>query len=848
VIRLPVKVDVLAHLYRARLTVHPVQELLALSGVAAGVALLFAVLVANNSATGSVEQLSRGITGRATLEVAARDPSGMNQRVLHQISVLPTVAEAAPLVERRGVIVGPKGEETVDLIGADPSLVTLGGSLLANFRGVGLRNSLALPARVASEIGARAGNALLVRIGGAVRRVQAGTILGPDQIQALADSPFVVSSLVYAQQLTGMRGRISRVLVAPADSARAFEGDLRRVAGPTLDVRPADTEAHLVEQAAGPDNQLTATFAAISAIVGMMLAFNAMLLTMPERRRFVALLRLQGFTRGGVMAVLAFDALVLGVVASMLGLMVGDLLSRTLFREVPGYLQFAFTIGTQRIVNLQTAALAFGVGIAATLVATGRPILDLYSRRPVDAAFTEDLGSRPPRPFPVRRLLPIAGLALIAITMLVVQLAPGATILAVGALAVAMSLTIPTVLSGVLRAVDALSFRLPRRGGLLGISISELRATATRSIALVATAAIAAFGSVALDGSRRDLLRGLDQNFAGNLHTADLWVAPSGDANTVFSQPFHAPRRLSHPNARLGISAVRIFHADMLDLSDRRVWVNARPPNERTMIAPGELVSGNLASATGELRSHGWAAVSTAIAREKHLRIGQPFSLPTPTGTSMFRLAAIITNLGWPPGAIVMDAADYRRAWRTSEPTGLELDVSPGISPNVTKAAVQRALGPYSALSVQTASERTAAARRIARQALGRLTEITALVLIAAIAAVAAALAAALWQRRTRLAALRSQGFGYAQLWRGLLVEAGLLVAIGSALGAAIGLYGQLLLTRWFRLTTGFPALYSPAGLSALAMLGLIAVMTLLVAAIPGYLAARADPRLSFQE
>jgi putative ABC transport system permease protein len=679
--------------------------------------------------------------------------------------------------------------------------------------------------------------------------VQVDTVLGADQIHALAQSPFAVASLAYAQELTGMRGRITRVLVAPAKGrAHQLAGDLRQVAGPGLDVRPSDTEARLVEQAAGPNDQSTGIFAAISAIVGVLLAFNAMLLTMPERRRFVAELRLQGFTRGGVLAVLGFDALVLGVTASLVGLLLGDLLSRSMFQAVPGYLQFAFAIGTQRVVDLQTAALAFAAGIVTTLVAAARPLFDLNSRRPVDAVFTEELGSTPHRSSRARRLALIAGLALVGITTLVVQLAPHATIVGVGALALAMSLMIPSLLRGLLRAVDALSFRLPHGGGLLGISISELGVTATRSIALVATAAIAVFGSVALEGSRRDLLRGLDQSFVTNFGTAELWVTPGGDENFLLSQPFRAPTALLRPNAAMGIAAARVFQADLLDLSHRRVRVIARPPNERTIIPTGELVSGDPATATRELRTHGWAAVSTAIADEQRLRIGSAFALPTPTGSSKFRVAAIIDNVGWAPGAIVINTADYQHSWHTRDPTALELDVAHGVSVSTAKAAAQRALESGSGLKVQTAGEQAAQGRRLARQGLTRLTQISILVLIGAIAALTSAMAGALWQRRPQLAALSAQGFERGHLWRGLLVETGLLVTTGCALGAAFGLYGQFLLTRWLRLSTGFPAPYSLAGPLALAVVALVGVVALAVTAIPGYFAARVPPSVSFQE
>ena len=61
--------------YRRHLRVQPLRELMAIVGVAAGVALLFAVQVAHRSITGSFEEITHGVAGSATLELAARaDP------------------------------------------------------------------------------------------------------------------------------------------------------------------------------------------------------------------------------------------------------------------------------------------------------------------------------------------------------------------------------------------------------------------------------------------------------------------------------------------------------------------------------------------------------------------------------------------------------------------------------------------------------------------------------------------------------------------------------------------------------------------------------------------------------
>lgn len=104
------------------------QELLAGLGVAIGVALVFAVLVANSSITSNAGELVRGIAGSAQLELAARSTDGFSQRVVERVRVLPDVRVASPLLEQRAAVVGPNGRSSVNLVGVDVSIVELNGS------------------------------------------------------------------------------------------------------------------------------------------------------------------------------------------------------------------------------------------------------------------------------------------------------------------------------------------------------------------------------------------------------------------------------------------------------------------------------------------------------------------------------------------------------------------------------------------------------------------------------------------------------------------------------------------------------------------------------------------------
>ncbi len=274
------------------------------------------------------------------------------------------------------------------------------------------------------------------------------------------------------------------------------------------------------------------------------------------------------------------------------------------------------------------------------------------------------------------------------------------------------------------------------------------------------------------------------------------------------------------------------------------MWVSGPPRSQRQLVPQHQLVEGNLTLADRRVRSGGWAVISKAIAAEHGLQIGDYFTLPSPRPTR-FRVAALSTNIGWPPGAIVINARDYEKAWESADASAYEITTAPGARPGVVAAETRQALGASSGLSVQTAGEREARQRTASRQGLSRLTQISLLVLIAAILAMAAAMGNMAWQRRPRLASLKLDGFSDLDVWRTLLLESVLLVGSGCAFGALFGLYGQVLGSRTILSVTGFPVVFSLGVLGAIESFVLVTVVAVTITAVPGYLFARVEPSAS---
>lgn len=839
----PLKLRNVLHLYRVRLRARLLQESFAVVGIAAGVALLFASQIASTSLSSSVGKLNAGIVGGAKLQLTSRSAEGMPETLLAQVRGIEGVKVAAPLLEVEAKASGPKGSESVELVGADPSLVKLKGSLvrqakLSPFAGF---SAVVLPKPVARKIGiTKFGDEVHFEIAGHTAEASLYGQLTEKQIGPLITSPIAVTTLSAAQEMAGYGKTISRILIEPeAGKTAAVRTALTKLAAGTIGVDPADYDERLFSVAAEATNQSTQLFAVISALVGFLFAFNAMLLTVPQRRRLIADLRRDGYTPRAVIAVLLFDAVILGVIACAIGLVLGDELSIHLLHSTPGYLTSAFAIGSSRVVTWQSIVIAAGGGMLAACVAVLSPFKDIVSKDPLAAIATKEGAG-------FRRIgaFALAGVVILGASVAILLAAPQQAVLGMVLLTVSMLLLLPVplglALAGVKRLAPMIVSAVPH------VAVMELRAGYARALAITATGAIAVFGSVAIQAAHGDLLHGLDNAARETNASTDLWVAPAGSYNRLFTAPFK-PSKLAQLRKIEGVKAVRLYRGGLLNIGDRRIWVIAPPVAAKPLVPTSQLLQGDDAQADARLRQGGWVIVSKAIADQLHLHLRQSFTLPSPIPTK-FRVAGISTNIGWAPGAVILNASDYERAWGNDNISAYNVLLKQGALVKTVTEAIHGVLGPHTGLAVQPASTRAAELRAVSRQGLERLSEIATLILAAAVLAMAAAMGAMIWQRRPRLAKLKLEGFSPSELWRTVVVESLILLGAGCVSGALFGLLGQQLLDRALANVINYPVVYSVAGIDALVSLALVTAAAVAIISAPGWFAARVPAGLALQD
>jgi putative ABC transport system permease protein len=833
-------------LYAGRLRRQWLQELLAAAGIATGVMLVFGVLAANTSIKTSAREVANGIAGHAQLQLRSIGPEGFDAHIVRRVRAAPGVQAAAAVLQTHATLRYGGRQVGIDLVGLDDAYTRLGGvtsrpAMFGLFRLPGVYVSASAGDALGLRVGEAPSRPVTIAVRGRARQIPVIGVLGHSEIGALADTRISSTSLERAQRLSGLPDRTTRILVIarPGEEQRARRSLDRIAQVERLQPSTVDDELRALAVATAPNDQSTTLFAAIAAIVGLLLTAMAMLLTVPERRRELARMRIvAGFSARQAAQVLLSQALLLGLVASSVGVIAGYLIARSSAQAPPGYLAFAFPLGSGVDVQAWMVVAAIIGGTSCTCIAAATPLADLQAGRALNAIF--GTASHPGQSIStdVRWRLALGAALLVLGASLMVALWPGMTLLAVGALILATLLAMPAMVAAILAVADQLE-RVDRAPPLV-IPVGALRAAPVRSLALAATCAVAVTGAVAIGGARDDLLHGLDQTeYYG---TADIWISQQGDALGL--EPFRAPSGIE---GIPGVGSVRRYTGGLLDIGDRRSWVVAHPAEDSMMVPPSQVRDGNYATANARLRTGGWVTVSDRIAQEQGISPGGTIALPTPTGPHTYRVAAITTNLGWGPGAIAMSADDYRRDWASDAPTALEVDVEPGASPARVAADIRTALGPSTGLEVKTTPQAVANAAGIVRDGLARLRQISTLLLIAAAAAIAVAMVSTIRDRRPQLAAYAIEGWSRAALWRALMAETAMILLAGCLAGAAAGTYGHYLGGRWLEHTTSFPAPWSWSPDAVLPVCALLAGVALLVTAVPGWFAAQPRGRLAIE-
>jgi putative ABC transport system permease protein len=429
------------------------------------------------------------------------------------------------------------------------------------------------------------------------------------------------------------------------------------------------------------------------------------------------------------------------------------------------------------------------------------------------------------------------GITAFVATIAVALLVPGSSLVAVGALAVGLGFVLAPTVPWLIQRCVGVSIRL--RSPAAYVATIELKAAPMRATAVAATGAIAVYAIVAIGGTLNDIRRGAEAATRDIVGAAPVGILATRLEDDPFPvQQFKPAPALAHLRSVKDVAWTELLQGSFLDAGNRRLLVIAKPPDDPSPVPSSQIIAGSANRSATLLRRGGWAALSATVASERGLHLGDPFVLPTPSGYETFRLAATITNYGWPPGAILMNSRDYTRLWKTKSVTAIRVGLHPGVEAAQGRRVVEEALGG-TGLTARTGRQDEASVRAVTNQGLAQLGQISTLLLISAVLAVVAVMSGSIWQRRGRLATLKRLGMSRGGLVGTIYIETGIVVLLGCTIGAVFGLGAEPLATQYIRESTGFPEIFSPAFRLGFSTLAVSTALAILATGLLGYLVTR---------
>ena len=785
------------------LLAHRVRLVLSTLSVVLGVAFVAGTFVLTDTMTRVFDDLVRG--GAQTVDVLVRsaEPSGadagtgasyygqpaFDAGLLDVVLAVEGVERAEGGVEGYAMIVRPDGEPIVPMgppsLGVSWSPEGGGGARVIGEGGrvPAGRDDVVVDATTAGRHDLEIGDRLDIVFAATPPRTF--TLVGTSSAEGgenLAGATLAEFDMATAQEVLDLGGRYTTINVWAADGTDhgALVDDLAAVLPDDVEAITAadwaDEMMGQIEQALGFITIALGIFAAIALVVGAFIIANTFSITVLQRSREFALLRALGASRRQVVGGVVVEALVVGLLASLLGVAAGTGLAAGLQALLSAF-GMDMPSGSL-VVRPRTVVVAFAVGMSVTVVSSLLPARRAAAAHPVAALRDVSITAyRPSRP----RL--VGGIAALAAAATVVGYAALAgpegggamvglaAVLALGGLAA----TGPSLTRPLLRVLGGSGRHLGTVGRLArGNSMRTPRRTWTTAGAL--TIGLALVGSVAVLAAsmKASVTEALDETLKADV------VLTASNAFTGGTVPALLARDLA---GEPGIGAVSPLRAGPGQVDDAAVLVLAVEPTTWEAVHVTTVLEGTL----GDIAPLGTVAVDADLARREGHRIGDlvPAAFAA-TGETQLRIGAIYEPdevlSGW---LVSVDSSEHYFSW--PQDAAVLVAGAAGSDTATTRASVEVVAATYPAVLVQDQGEyRDAVASQI-DQLLALVTALLAMALIIAVLGIMNTLALSIHERTREIGLLRAVGMTRRQVRRMVRLESVTVALLGATVGLVLG-------------------------------------------------------------
>ena len=391
-----------AWLARAELARTPGRAALSILAIALGLALGYAVHLVNSSALDEFGTAMRQVNGSADLQVRARAGNDFDEQVYERLSASGLIELGSPVIEAEVIL--PGTSDRLRILGLDvlraarvtPALIgrsDRAGEGTEEGAGDGTANAarlfddqaIYLSQHALKVLHRRVGDTLSLPIGGRIANLRiAGSLPG-----APAGSLLGSMEIAGAQWHLNRLGRLSRIDLKLAEGVtpQQAQRDLPAVLGDTVQLISEDNEMNRAGDLSRAYRINLDMLALMALFTGAYLVYATQSLSVARRRAQLALLRVLGVSRAGLLQQILVEGAVLGAIGAALGLAAGTLLARTALSVLGGDLGGGYFQNSQPQLNWTPGAalVFFLLGLSAALLGSLLPAREAARAQPAVA-------------------------------------------------------------------------------------------------------------------------------------------------------------------------------------------------------------------------------------------------------------------------------------------------------------------------------------------------------------------------------------------------------------------------------------------------------------------------------
>ena len=738
------------------------------------------------------------ITGKAAFDLGQTGTTTappFSESVLAEVKALPDVSAAIGGVGGEAQLIGKNGKAIV--FGGAPNLGFSVDPTQSEFNSLTLASGVwprdgevVIDTATASKKKLAAGQEIGVQAEGPVEQFRISGLVKFGAVDTIGGATLAGFNLPTAQRLFGKAGKLDQIRVAAnAGVAPAkLVSEIQPLLPPGAQVKSGDTQAQSDSQDTNSFISILQTFllafGGIALFVGAFVIANSLSITIAQRTREFATLRTLGASRRQVLNSVIVEALVMGILASVVGLFLGLALGKGLFSLFDAV---GFTLPNNGLtVQTRTIVVALAVGILVTLLASLRPAMRA-TRVPPIAAVREG-ATLPDGRFHRFRGVGAAATALVGLAALLyglfgsgldtkgvlISIGIGALLIFIGVALFSAHLVVPMA--------HALGWPATKMGGAAG---ALARDNSQRNPQRTASTAAALMIGLALVTLVATLAAGIIGTF--NSAVDDL---ARGEFYAITAQNDFSPIPVSAAEAAAktpGVETIASVRAGETSVfGNTRLLTGVDPTIGKVINLDWKQGSQSVLSGLG---ANG-AFVDDGFAKNHNLKIGSSFVLLTPTGQ---KIVVSVRGIFKPPaggspfGPVTISSTTFDRYYEQPKNVFTFVTMQGGVT-DANTAALDSTLNGFPNAKVADGEQFKKNQAAGIKSALNVLYVLLALSVLVSFFGIVNTLVLTVFERTREIGMLRAIGMTRRQVRRMIRHEAVITSLIGAVIGILLGI------------------------------------------------------------